>query len=264
MRLFWQLACTFTLQVSSRDRAATFDLHDISEHGVAFPLFADKELVAAVVSQLDFGHGIGAKGLIDIHHLQSANGTAMLRLGTSHALVAAAAEALQRFVGNYSKDLALISSDLFCKPPGQQLEFIGWHQDQSWWNVSPLNGLVNCWVAFDTTSAANSCVRYVLESHAGGLQKHTAQVPGNQLLFSVEVPEAKERSAVCAQLQPAEFAVFSGLTVHSSPPNSGTSRRCGAVFRYTTWPPQLSKYELHGEPYWPKPIMLLDESRTEL
>jgi len=236
-------------------------LENMSDNGVAFPLAADGVLVAAAASKLDLSRGIGGRGLIDVHNSQAANGTALWRLGSSPELVRAASEALRRLSGGGARDppqdLALISSDVFCKPAGERRDFIGWHQDQSWWKVRPAGGLVNCWVAFDASTPETACVRYALGSHrAGSVLDHAAQVPGNQLYWSIDLPADDERSAVCAELQPGEFTVFSGLVVHSSPPNSGPKRRCGVVFRYTEWPAALDSYELNGEPYYPHPRRL--------
>eukprot|EP00746_Dinoflagellata_sp_MGD_P136328 gnl/MRDRNA2_/MRDRNA2_70271_c0_seq1.p1 gnl/MRDRNA2_/MRDRNA2_70271_c0~~gnl/MRDRNA2_/MRDRNA2_70271_c0_seq1.p1 ORF type:complete len:274 (-),score=22.61 gnl/MRDRNA2_/MRDRNA2_70271_c0_seq1:20-841(-) len=257
----WTLACISIFGVNLKARSLDLSLDKISDNGVAFPLQADNHLVARAMRELDLSRDIGTEGLIDIHNLNTSNGSAMLQLGRSKELVMAASEALRRLTSvNASSiagsSLALISSDLFCKPAGQSRDFIGWHQDQSWWKVRPSEGLVNCWVAFDATTKRNSCVQYIKGSHHDGVQNHSAQVPGNQLYWSVDVPAEQEQTALCAELRPAEFTVFSGLVVHSSPPNSGVSRRCGVVFRYTTWPAVLDHYELDGKPYYPRPLQL--------
>merc|ERR1712216_619404 len=162
-----------------------------------------------------------------IHLREGDNATAILKAARSEEVLHAAAAALD------STEIALVSSDIFCKPPQQQEHFVGWHQDQSWWRVEPANGLTNVWIALDNSGLDSACVRYLPGSHLPpAVQPHEARIPGNQLLYSINVSATDAQRAVCARLHPGEFIVFSGLAIHSSPPNLGLQRRCGMVLRF--------------------------------
>merc|ERR1712216_1042309 len=122
-----------------------------------------------------------------IHLREGDNATAILKAARSEEVLHAAAAALD------STEIALVSSDIFCKPPQQQEHFVGWHQDQSWWRVEPANGLTNVWIALDNSGLDSACVRYL---------------PGSRLLYSINVSATDAQRAVCARLHPGEFIVF--------------------------------------------------------
>eukprot|EP00927_Polykrikos_kofoidii_P040844 TRINITY_DN3483_c0_g1_i1.p1 TRINITY_DN3483_c0_g1~~TRINITY_DN3483_c0_g1_i1.p1 ORF type:complete len:276 (-),score=25.82 TRINITY_DN3483_c0_g1_i1:455-1282(-) len=253
---------SYTVALHIVAASANAPLAEIGKNGVAFPLQADRMLVQKAIDNLDLDEaarrGIGGAGLVDLHLTTQPNGSSLMDLGTSAVFRQAASSALYdlRALPNEHSDIALVGTDIFCKPPGMQKGFVGWHQDQSWWLVKP--EIASIWVSLDDSNTESACVRYVLGSHSvQQIFNHTSHVEDNMLKWSIDVAKDKEDSAVCAILKQSEFAVFSGFVVHSSPANVGALRRCGVVFRYTPWPAELaSSYELNGKPYVPRPQRL--------
>merc|ERR1712232_1112076 len=137
----------------------------------------------------------------------------------------------------------LVSTDLFCKP-AHDSNFVGWHQDQSWWRLLPADKLVNGWTSLDVlgTDRNSACIQLLPGTHlsdgggnrgADGTFPHDENIPGNVLQFSVPVTEQQHEKVVHAELGQGESLLFSGLVVHCSPPNTGNRSRCGMVMRFT-------------------------------
>lgn len=263
----------FSMITSLTSLEDSFSLDRLGETGLAFPLHLDAHVFRALQHGMDWESaardGIGARRLLDTHlvngHFDSSGstGSAVAAVAASSEVVNAAAASLNVTVDN----VALISSDIFCKPPGQVEAFVGWHQDQSWWGVHPIHSLANVWIALDKSDADTGCVRYLPGSHLDAIiHPHEDRVPGNQLLLSVNVSDAKAASAICVELHPGHFVVFSGLIVHSSAPNKSKRRRCGLVLRFTVWPALLKQegYVVGEKVYHPTPIRISAHSRVQV
>jgi hypothetical protein len=133
-------------------------------------------------------------------------------------------------------DVLLWSSDFFVKEGGKGT-FVSWHQDSPFWSLMPLEKVVSVWLAITPSTRKNGCMSVVPGSHRfgsfGGLVPKAAD---SKDLLSVRqeidftFDETKDPHPV--ELQPGQFSVHSGLTLHGGNPNPSGSDRIGFVMRY--------------------------------
>src|SRR3954452_12269891 len=64
------------------------------------------------------------------------------------------------------EDVVAWGSHFFCKMPGDG-KAVAWHQDASYWPLSPSKA-VTIWLAIDDTDVDNACMRFLAGSHHHG------------------------------------------------------------------------------------------------
>jgi len=98
------------------------------------------------------------------------------------------------------------------------------HQDGFYHKLEP-NESVTFWIPVDAVDAGNGCLRYLPGSHRKGLRHHEqSEVFG----FSLGIPdfgEADRAAEVEVCLEPGDFVVHHGLTVHRTDPNPSDRTR---------------------------------------
>ena len=78
------------------------------------------------------------------------------------AIVSAAQEALA------TKDLLLLDSSVPWKPPASTADtaaLFPWHQDGTYWGLTPADGVVSCWLALSNATREHGCMRVLRGSH---------------------------------------------------------------------------------------------------
>lgn len=124
----------------------------------------------------------------------------------------------------------LLALSLFICKYGPSEGFYAWHQDITYTGIEPQE-VVGVWYAIDDSDQDNGCVRSIPGSHLHGVLEHrNTHDPDNLALASREVlfnREEEEKKAVDLVLRSGEAFFQDGMTIHSSPPNRSTKRRCG-------------------------------------
>lgn len=122
-------------------------------------------------------------------------------------------------------------SHFFCKMPHDG-KAVAWHQDASYWPLSPSKALT-VWLAIDDADVANACMKFISGSHHVG---HLTYRPSdssehNVLNQTVENPE-QYGEVVYDELRAGEVSLHSDLLLHGSEANNSDRRRCGLTLRY--------------------------------
>ncbi len=124
-------------------------------------------------------------------------------------------------------------SHFFCKMPHDG-KAVSWHQDASYWPLSP-SKTVTVWLAIDDADIANACMRFIAGSHWKGHLTYRPSTPEehNVLTQTVEHPE-RYGHEVTNELKAGEISIHSDLLLHGSEANESNRRRCALTLRYCT------------------------------
>jgi len=132
--------------------------------------------------------------------------------------------------------ISLFVSHYLCKPPGVGRKVL-WHQDSSYFGLeatdpsAPL-GPVNLWLAVNSSTAENGCLRIIPGSHRRGVLPITGRTDGSDVLGTSVEGEVDEAEAVDIELAPGDVSVHHPLVLHSSRENTSDKWRCGLNIRY--------------------------------
>ena len=129
-------------------------------------------------------------------------------------------------------DILIWSSHWFPKSP-RDGAYVSWHQDATYWGLSPPN-VTTAWIALSETTPENGCLRVVPGTHRGELlpQRET-YAEANMLSRGQEIAvEVDEAAAVDLTLRPGEFSLHHVGIVHGSGPNRSDGPRIGVAVRY--------------------------------
>lgn len=124
------------------------------------------------------------------------------------------------------------SSQWFPKFPHDKA-FVSWHQDATYWGLTPPN-VTTAWIALTESTPANGCMRVVPGTHLGALlpQRET-YAERNMLSRGQEIEVTVDESqAVALELKPGEFSLHHVGIVHGSGPNDSNAPRIGIAVRY--------------------------------
>jgi len=111
--------------------------------------------------------------------------------------------------------------------------YVSWHQDASYWGLSPPN-VTTAWIALSDSTTANGCMRVIPGTHDGAmLPQRETYAEANLLSRGQEIAVAVDESrAVDFVLQPGEFSLHHVGIVHGSGPNNADGLRLGLAIRY--------------------------------
>ncbi len=112
--------------------------------------------------------------------------------------------------------------------------FVGMHQDLTYWGMGETSGQVTAWIALSPSNKESGCMEFVRESHKNKILPHDDTFSENSLLsrgqeIQVDIPEKKR---VFAELDPGQMSLHHGLMIHGSGPNCSNHRRIGVAIRY--------------------------------
>jgi non-heme Fe2+,alpha-ketoglutarate-dependent halogenase len=132
------------------------------------------------------------------------------------------------------ENFLLMGSHFFCKY-GPSDAFVAWHQDVTYWGLDPQLA-VSAWYAVDDSDVGNGCMQVIAGTHRDGIRAHGKSADPQANLLSINqallVEERELSRVVNIELRAGEISLHHGLTVHGSPPNRSTRRRCGLAMIY--------------------------------
>jgi phytanoyl-CoA hydroxylase len=154
-------------------------------------------------------------------------------LGIAHALL--------------GPDLACFTAHYICKP-AYDGQAVLWHQDGSYWNLEPMNGLT-VWVAIDRSGPDNGCLRVLPGTHRLPLLpvRLRDDFP-NMLASSVDMEPVDESSVVEIHLEPGDVSIHHSHIIHGSQANTSAHRRCGLDIGYIPTSTTISNEALYLDP----------------
>lgn len=122
-------------------------------------------------------------------------------------------------------------SHFFCKMPRDGMA-VAWHQDASYWPLSPSKALT-VWLAIDDADEENACMKFIAGSHHYGHMTFRPSDPSehNVLNQTIENPQ-QYGHVVVDELRAGQFSIHSDLLLHGSEGNQSNRRRCGLTLRY--------------------------------
>ena len=117
------------------------------------------------------------------------------------------------------------------KEPGSP-KFVSFHQDLTYWGFDGTEQ-VSAWLALSPATPESGCMRMIPGSHQQGLKEQViGEDPDNVLHLSQTIEDVNEDDAVFSTLNPGEFSLHHGWTIHSSGPNCSPDRRIGLNIQY--------------------------------
>ena len=120
----------------------------------------------------------------------------------------------------------LIQDMALMKPPHRGAEK-PWHQDNAYFDWTPLDGVIGVWIALDPATVANGCMQIVPGSHRAGPAPHH-HARDCQLVDET----SRAARAEVVPLEPGGALFFSALLHHGTPPNRSPDRRRALQFHY--------------------------------
>jgi len=122
-------------------------------------------------------------------------------------------------------------SHFFCKMPHDG-KAVAWHQDSSYWPLSPSKALT-VWLAIDDVDMENGGMQFIAGSHHHGHMTYRASTAEehNVLNQTIDHPE-QYGTLVENPLQAGQISIHSDLLLHGSQPNDSDRRRCALTLRY--------------------------------
>jgi len=145
-------------------------------------------------------------------------------------------DAVETLIG---PDILVVSSSLFIKEPCTD-GFIGWHQDATYWYLSPMT-VITAWVALTPSHCGNGCMRMATGTHRLGELPHVETDDENNVLSRRQniIDGIEENQVRDVVLRPGEMSLHDFNIAHCSGPNSSNVRRIGFAIRYI--PPHLDQ-----------------------
>lgn len=131
-------------------------------------------------------------------------------------------------------DIGLWASHFIAKPP-RTGKATPWHEDSSYWNgrVSTMAGICTVWLAIDSATPENGCMKVIPGSQHGGFSAYEPVDPSRNIFPTQIKPEAvDENSAVYFALHPDQCSLHEARIIHGAAPNTSDSRRAGYTMRY--------------------------------
>jgi hypothetical protein len=129
-------------------------------------------------------------------------------------------------------DIILWGCQIFCKPGGDGMA-VPWHQDGNYWPIRPL-ATCTVWVALDSSTKENGCLRVIPGSHRGEKLYDHMQEDRTDLVLtqSVRPEQFDATTAWDIELEPGQMSMHDVYLIHGSNPNPSPRRRAGVAIRY--------------------------------
>lgn len=119
------------------------------------------------------------------------------------------------------------------KEPNDEGRFT-WHQDLTYWGLSPKEGVVSTWLALSPSTAQSGCMKVVPGTHSRGILPHRDTFEPDNMLsrgqaLAVEIDDSQ---AVDVLLEPGQMSMHHTHLFHRSAPNRSADRRIGFNVQY--------------------------------
>jgi hypothetical protein len=127
-------------------------------------------------------------------------------------------------------DIVCWGSHFFCKQAHDPRK-VAWHQDASYWPLSPAR-TVTVWLAIDDTDRGNAAMMFLPGTHRKGHLKwrHASK---ETAVLNQEIEDADRLGEpVYDELKAGQFSLHADMLAHGSEPNASDRRRCGLTIRY--------------------------------
>lgn len=126
-------------------------------------------------------------------------------------------------------DVICWASAILCKPPHDP-KSIPWHQDASFWKLSPAR-TVTVWLAIDDVDEGNLAMLFIPGSHNRGKLKERSM--GADAAFHKGIALTEDMDAPFVNtLRAGQIFLHADMLVHGSKPNTSDRHRCALTLRY--------------------------------
>ncbi len=139
-------------------------------------------------------------------------------------------EVVKQLIG---ADVLVWATSIFYKKGGTS-DYIGWHQDSTYWSLSDEDKVASVWVALTDSNSENGSMRIVPCSHTLEQLEHEETRDANNKLSRKQNIKSIgfEKYSVPVVLKPGEFSLHHSKLIHGSEPNTSDKFRVGFVIRY--------------------------------
>lgn len=139
------------------------------------------------------------------------------------------------------KDAVLYQSMALIKPANIGSEK-PWHQDNAYFSIRDLDGILGTWIALDDATVENGCMHFLEGGHKAGPLKHyhgkdCEIVPGR----------FDPARAVPVELPSGGMVIFHGNLPHFTPPNRSRFRRRALQYHYRAASNEVIPAEAYNE-----------------
>lgn len=130
-------------------------------------------------------------------------------------------------------NILLWNAFLPVKPP-KSAGYFGWHQDATYWYLSPIDEVVTVWLALSPVDGANGGMRMVGRSHKGGQLPHEITRDEGSMLRRGQrvIQRVDDTVATDITLAAGEASIHHPLTLHGSGDNSSHDWRLAVSFNF--------------------------------
>ena len=140
-------------------------------------------------------------------------------------------DAVESIIG---PDILCWTVTVFAKPPNSG-GYVGWHQDRTYWGLSPEEQVVTAWLALTDAHCDNGCMSVLRGSHLQGNRDHEIVPNTENILLSgqeVAIERHEKDDLVHVELDPGEASIHHSKVVHGSNPNQSDRPRVGLSIQY--------------------------------
>lgn len=126
-------------------------------------------------------------------------------------------------------ELELFQDMALLKPGGGREK--PWHQDKAFFNIGLDTNVVGCWIAIDSATCENGCMRIQRGGHKMGPRLHFFK--RDYQICDSDAPSIKKGDDIVAvPLAPGGLVLFNGLIPHGTPTNMTKERRRALQFHW--------------------------------
>lgn len=130
-------------------------------------------------------------------------------------------------------DILVWDGALIVKEPHAPGKFT-WHQDLTYWGLSPKEGVVSTWLAISPSTSESGCVKMVPGTHTLEILPHRDTFGADNMLSRGQeiATDIDESLAVDVVLEPGQMSIHHPHLFHRSAPNRSDDRRIGMNVQY--------------------------------
>ena len=140
-------------------------------------------------------------------------------------------DAVESIIG---PDILCWTVTVFAKPP-KSGGYVGWHQDRTYWGLSPEEEVVTAWLALTDAHCDNGCMSVLSGSHLQGNRDHEIVSNTENILLSgqeVAIDPHERDGLVHVELDAGEASIHHSKVLHGSNPNKSDRPRTGLSIQY--------------------------------
>ena len=130
-------------------------------------------------------------------------------------------------------DILVWDAAFLIKEPHHEARFT-WHQDLTYWGLTPKESVVSTWLALSPSTPESGCMKIIPGSHAQDILPHHDTFGADNMLSRGQVlaVEVDESQAVDLVLEPGQMSIHHPHLFHGSAPNRSDDRRIGLNVQY--------------------------------